>query len=80
MNSIIGITLCVCAIISILYLIIENKKVIELSTYTYNYKLAYSMFEETRKIFMENNPDHYIKLLRIECHYGWNFYYKIERK
>lgn len=80
MDDIIGIILCACPIFSILHLISENKKVIKLSTYTYNYKSAYSTFEEIRKTFMENNPDHYIKLLKIECHYGWNFYYKIERK
>lgn len=80
MNNIIGITLCIYSIILILYLIFKNKKIIKLSTYTYNYELAYSIFEKTRTTFMKNNPEHYIKLLKIECHYGWNFYYNIESK
>ena len=53
MNNIIGITLCIYSIILISYLIFGNKKIIKLSTYTYNYELAYSIFKKNKNNIYE---------------------------
>ena len=56
----------------------DNTK--KLSTYTYDFESAKETFENARQMFMDNNPNLYWKLMKIELNCGWSFYYKIERK
>lgn len=52
----------------------------KLSTYTFDFEIAKEKFENMEEVFMNSNPDYYLKIINIELNCGWDFYYKIERK
>lgn len=67
-------------VVAILYFWEVISKPQILSTYTFDFEIAKEKFENTRQMFMANNPNLYWKLMKIELNCGWDFYYKIERK
>ncbi len=64
----------------VIYFLVYENKVKELSTYTYVYSEAKYIFEETAKTFEQYNSGYCMRVVKIDCSFGWNFYYKIERK
>lgn len=72
---------CIMSVASLItYFLFYGNEVKKLSTYTYVYEEAKWIFEEASKTFEKYNPGYCMRILKIDCRFGWNFYYKIERK
>lgn len=72
---------CVLAITSlIIYFLIEESRINELSTCLDDFEIAKNRFEEMKETINKNNLGYYVHLIKIDYRFGWNFYYKIKRK
>lgn len=79
-SSIICILVLLILFIRFLYILVHSYMAKKLSTHIYNFELARKAFEDAARLFELHNPNYYMRISKIECKFGWNFYYEIKRK